>query len=95
MLVRDSPLDSARHVPRHEVFNLGYCDSVEITQNRMLQAACRDSELQRLLPILVSVQPVDQRRRETVAAADPVDVGSRTAQPDDTYGVRFIAAPGR
>ena len=30
-----------------------------------------------------------------MAAADPVDVGSRTAQPDDTYGVRFIAAPGR
>jgi hypothetical protein len=28
-------------------------------------------------------------------SADPLDTGSRAAQPDETYGVRFITASGR
>ena len=65
-------LHAARARTLHQALDLGDGDAVVVAQNRVLQAGCRHSELQRGLFVRVGVQAVNQAAAEGVAAAHAV-----------------------
>ena len=69
-------LHATRAGTLHQALDLGDGDAVVVAQNRVLQAGCRHSELQRGLFVRVGVQTVNQTAAEGVAAAHAVnDIG--------------------
>ena len=70
-------LHASRAGTLHQALDLRDGDAVVVAQNRVLQAGCRHSELQRGLLVRVGVQAVNQAAAEGVAAAHAVnDIGS-------------------
>ena len=66
-------LHAARAGTLHQALDLRDGDAVVVAQNRVLQAGCRHSKLQRGLFVRVGVQTVNQAAAEGVAAANAVD----------------------
>ena len=54
------PLHAAGAVAAHEFLHIGHAHAVEVTDDAVLEAGGRHGELQRLLPVIVGVQPVDK-----------------------------------
>ena len=57
---RTLSLNSPGGITAHEVLRFGYGYTVEVTGDRVLQAACRYGEVERLLTILIQCQPCNQ-----------------------------------
>ena len=53
------PLHSAGAVAAHELGHVGNTNTVEVADDRMLQAACRHSELKCRLLVLVVVEAIE------------------------------------
>lgn len=66
------PLHPAGAIAAYEPGHIGNTNTVEVSEDRMLQAACRHGELQRGLPVGIVVQTIEQPTGKAVAAADPV-----------------------
>ena len=69
----DLSLDSAGAVSAHELFDLVHRDKVEVVLDGVLQAACRDCELDGLLTAGAAEEGLDEAAAKAVAAADAVD----------------------
>ena len=66
-------LHPTRAVAAHEFCYVGNGNTVEIADDAVLEAACRDCEFQCGLLAFVMVQAIEQAARNAVAAADAVD----------------------
>ena len=73
MIEKSLALHSASAVAAHELFYIRNADTVKVTDDTVLEAACRNCEFERQLLVLIMVQPVDQAARKRIAAADAVD----------------------
>src|SRR5690606_20519973 len=66
------PLYPPRSVAAHELLDLGHADAVEVARDRVLEAARRHGELERLAAVVVGVEAVNQAGRERIATAHAV-----------------------
>jgi hypothetical protein len=80
------PLNSSRSAVFEQCFDFFHATAVEITGDRVLEAACGDRELESVLMAGELLEAVNQARSEAISRTDAVhDVGDVVGAANDEF----------